>query len=144
MSERIRGETLSLEELLAATESPDAGALVVFGGTVRREHDGKKVTSIAYSAYGPVAERTLRELEEDVCARFDVTGCRLLHRTGSLDVGELSVLVVVRAAHRGEAFDAARYAIDTLKKTVPVWKREAYADGTEVYLQGETLPGAGG
>ena len=76
-------------------------------------------------------------------ARFDILSCVIRHRTGKLEVGELSVVVVVRAAHRAEAFVAGRFAIDTLKKTAPVWKREAYSDGTEVYLQGETLPGAG-
>jgi molybdopterin synthase catalytic subunit len=143
MSERVREAPLSVEELMSATESDEAGAVVVFGGTVRRQNEGKDVTAISYTAYEPLAERTFAELEQTVLERFPVTGCRVVHRVGALEIGELSVLVVVRAPHRGDAFEAARYAIDTLKKTAPVWKREAYSDGTEVYLQGETLPGAG-
>lgn len=143
MGEHIGEEPIDLDALLEATESPDAGAVVVFGGTVRRHHDGKAVTAIDYSAYEPLAEKALAEVEAQTLERFDVLSCRIRHRTGALQVGELSVLVVVRAAHRGEAFEAARHAIDTLKRTAPVWKREAYADGTEVYLQGEPLPGAG-
>lgn len=143
MSERVREAPLSVEELMAATESEDAGAVVVFGGTVRRHNEGKGVTAISYTAYEPLAERTFADLEQEVAERFPVTGCRIVHRVGALEIGELSVLVVVRAPHRGDAFEAARYAIDTLKKTAPVWKREAYDDGTEVHLQGEALPGAG-
>jgi len=76
-------------------------------------------------------------------ARLYILSCVIRHRVDKLEVGELSVVVVVRSAHRADAFEAGRFAIDTLKKTAPVWKREAYSDGTEVYLQGETLPGAG-
>ncbi len=143
MTERVDSVVIDLDELLAQTDSPDAGALVVFGGTVRRHHDGKAVTAIDYSAYEPLAERSLAEVEAEAMARFDILSCAIRHRTGKLEVGDLSVVVVVRAVHRAEAFEAGRFAIDTLKKTAPVWKREAYADGTEGYLQGETLPGAG-
>ncbi len=143
MTERVDSLPIDLDALLEATDSPDAGALVVFGGTVRRHHDGKSVTAIEYSAYPPLAEKALAEVEAEAMARFDILSCAIRHRTGQLQVGELSVLVVVRAAHRADAFEAGRFAIDTLKKTAPVWKREGYSDGTEVYLQGETLPGAG-
>lgn len=143
MSEHVGAAPIDLDALLEAGDSPDAGALVVFGGTVRRHHDGKSVTAIEYSAYEPLAEKALAEVEAETMERFDILSCLIRHRVGKLEVGELSVVVVVRAAHRAEAFEAGRYAIDTLKKTAPVWKREAYADGTEVYLQGEPLPGAG-
>ena len=143
MSERVDSAEIDLAALLEQTESPDAGALVVFGGTVRRHHAGKTVSGIDYSAYEPLAERALAEVEAQALARFDILSCTIRHRTGQLAIGDLSVVVVVRAAHRAEAFEAGRFAIDTLKRTAPVWKREAYSDGTEVYLQGETLPGAG-
>ena len=143
MNQRVDSAPIDLDALLEATDSPDAGALVVFGGTVRRHHDGKAVTAIEYSAYAPLAEKALAEVEAEAMARFDILSCAIRHRTGRLAVGELSVIVVVRAAHRADAFEAGRFAIDTLKKTAPVWKREGYSDGTEVYLQGETLPGAG-
>lgn len=141
MSDRVREAPLSVEALLAETENEDAGALVVFGGTVRRTNDGKGVTAISYSAYEPLAERTLADLEREVLERFAVNSCRIVHRVGELGIGDLSVLVVVRAPHRGDAFEAGRYAIDTLKRTAPVWKREAYDDGSEVHLQGEPLTG---
>lgn len=143
MTERVDSTVIDIDQLLEQTDSPDAGALVVFGGTVRRHHDGKAVTAIEYSAYEPLAEKALAEVEAEAMARFNILSCVIRHRTGKLEVGELSVVVVVRAAHRADAFEAGRFAIDTLKKTAPVWKREAYSDGTEVYLQGETLPGAG-
>jgi len=143
MPERVNSAEIALDSLLEETDSPDAGALVVFGGTVRQHHDGKAVTAIEYSAYKPLAEKALADVEAEAMARFDILSCVIRHRTGKLEVGELSVVVVVRAAHRADAFEAGRFAIDTLKETAPVWKREGYDDGTEVYLQGETLPGAG-
>ncbi len=141
--DHIGADVIDIEQLLAETDSPDAGAFVVFGGTVRRHHDAKSVTAIEYSAYEPLAEKALAEVEAETLAQFDVISCAIRHRTGRLQVGELSVVVVVRSAHRADAFAAGRFAIDTLKKTAPVWKRERYSDGSEVYLQGETLPGAG-
>jgi molybdopterin synthase catalytic subunit len=130
-------EALDFAALLAETADPEAGALVVFGGTVR--FDGR-VEAINYTAYAPLAARTLTELEAETRARFpDVRSCRLLHRLGLLKTGELSVLVVVRAGHRAEAFAAAHWAIDTLKVRVPVWKQEHYTDGTCEYLEGVPL-----
>jgi len=130
--DHIGADVIDIEQLLAETDSPDAGAFVVFGGTVRRHHDAKSVTAIEYSAYEPLAEKALAEVEAETLAQFDV-----------IFFFFLSVVVVVRSAHRADAFAAGRFAIDTLKKTAPVWKRERYSDGSEVYLQGETLPGAG-
>lgn len=143
MSTRVDRSAIDLNQLLTQTDSPDAGAFVVFGGTVRRHHDGKSVTAIEYSAYEPLAEKALAEVEAQAMAQFDILSCVIRHRVDRLEVGELSVAVVVRSAHRADAFAAGRFAIDTLKKTAPIWKREAYSDGTQVYLQGEQLPGAG-
>ncbi|AGY91075.1 hypothetical protein SPICUR_00230 [Spiribacter curvatus] len=143
MTERVDAAAIDLDQLFDDTASADAGAVVVFGGTVRRHHAGQSVTDIEYSAYAPLAERALATVESEALSRFDIISCAIRHRTGRLAVGELSVVVVVRAAHRAEAFDAARFAIDRLKATAPVWKRETYADGSQVYQQGETLPGAG-
>ena len=136
---RVVDEELNLDALLGATESPEAGAVVAFGGTVRLHHEGREVTHIEYTAYRPLAEKALARIEQETRERFDITGCRVLHRVGTLAIGELSVLVVVRAEHRAEAFEAARYAIDTIKQTVPVWKRETYADGTHTFVQGTPL-----
>lgn len=132
-------ETLDLAALLEETEDERCGALAVFGGTVRVDNEGRKVESIDYSAYEPLAVKTLQAIEAETKQRFAVHQCRLVHRTGKLKLGELSVLVVVRAGHRPEAFAAARWAIDTLKERLPVWKQEYYADGSSEYLKGNEI-----
>ena len=137
---RLTRDPLVLASLLEASATPAAGALVVFGGTVRDVNDGRAVTGIEYTAYEPLAERALADIEAETCARFAVESCQLRHRIGELVLGDLSVLVVVRAAHRDAAFAAARFAIDTLKQRVPVWKEERYAEGDSRFLEGQPLP----
>lgn len=141
MPDHITDQPLELEALLEETQSPESGALVVFAGTVRTHNEGRKVTAIDYSAYEPLAEKALAEIEQETLQRFDIARCRIRHRTGDLQIGDMSVVVVVRAAHRADAFEAGRYAIDTVKHKVPIWKREAYADGSHVYLKGCALQG---
>lgn len=133
---RLIKQTLDIETLLTQTDDPDCGALVVFGGTVRLD-DG--VQAIDYTAYAPLAEKALAEIEQETLQRFEIRHCRLAHRTGLLKLGELSVLVVVRAGHRGPAFEAARWAIDTLKARVPVWKEEHYRDGRSTFVEGQRI-----
>lgn len=135
----LTDQALDLAALLAETEDERCGALAVFGGTVRIDNDGQQVSGIDYTAYEPLAIKTLQALETETIERFGIHQCRLCHRTGRLALGELSVLVVVRAAHRPEAFEAARWAIDTLKARVPVWKQEHYADGSSEYLEGTEI-----
>ncbi|MFP4183645.1 MAG: molybdenum cofactor biosynthesis protein MoaE [Halorhodospira sp.] len=137
--EHVTDEPIALEALIAETAEPSAGALVVFSGTVRDHHEGRRVAAIAYSAYRPLAERVLAELEEEVCERFGAQACRIVHRVGELAVGEESVVVVVRAAHREAAFAGGRYAIDALKQRAPFWKEECYEDGTRAYREGVAL-----
>ncbi|MGH8458693.1 MAG: molybdenum cofactor biosynthesis protein MoaE, partial [Nevskiales bacterium] len=120
----LQTRALDLAALLHETDGPCSGALVVFGGTVRNENEGRPVTGMSYSAYAPLAEKALTEIEQDTLRRFDIQQCRIVHRIGELSLQEFSVLVVVRAAHRATAFDAARYAIDALKQRVPIWKEE--------------------
>ncbi len=139
MTAHLTEAPLDLDSLLATTAGPESGALVVFGGTVRNVHEGRAVQGMSYTAYAPLAEKTLSEIEAETRTRFDVTQCRLIHRLGELAVGELSVLVVVRAAHRDAAFKAARWAIDTLKQRVPIWKEEHYRDGKSAHLEGIEL-----
>lgn len=141
LSRWIQDGPLSLEALLAETEDPECGGLVVFGGTIRRDNHGKRVTRIRYDVHRPLAARTLAELEEEVKARFPVRHCRVQHRVGMLELGECSVWVVVRAKHRAEAFEASRYAIDQLKRRAPIWKEEFYEDGTSAFLEGCSLVG---
>lgn len=131
---------LDLDALMAETEDERCGALVVFGGTVRLANAGREVTSMDYSAYGPLAARTLADIERETIEAFDIHACRLQHRTGALALGEVSVYVVVRAVHRAAAFDAARHALEELKARVAVWKNEYYSDGTSAYLEGTEVP----
>lgn len=135
----ISDQSLNLDQLLAATADGECGALVVFGGTVRRHNRDREVAGIEYSAHGPLAEKTLTEIETETRERFGVSHCRLVHRVGDLEVGDVSVYAVVRAVHRAEAFDAARHAVEALKHRVAIWKHERYTDGTDAYLEGCTL-----
>lgn len=136
MLQHVTDQSLELDPLLTQTESEECGALVVFGGTVRLYNDGRKVTDINYSVYAPLAEKMLSEIEQETLRRFDIVRCEIRHRVGDLEIGDLSVVVVVRAAHRAAAFEAARYAIDTVKHQVPIWKYEVYADGSSAYVKG--------
>lgn len=139
MGARIQTAALSVDALIEETRSPNDGALIVFAGTVRRHNDGKEVAAIEYSAYLPVAERQLAAVEREAERRFAVTCCRIRHRIGPMAIGEASILIVVRAPHRGPAYEASRYAIDTVKQTVPIWKLESYTDGTRVHVRGTPL-----
>lgn len=136
---RLQDEPLDLASLLTETRDENCGALVVFGGTVRLDNEGRSVRSIDYTAHAALADKTLREIEQETREKFNVAQCRLVHRLGHLELGELSVLVVVRAGHRPEAFEAARWAIDTLKERVPIWKEEFYTEGDSEYLEGTPL-----
>lgn len=137
----LRADELDLDALMAETEDETCGALVVFGGTVRLANNGRDVTAMDYSAYGPLAARTMAEIEAETIERFGVAACRIQHRTGRLGLGAVSVYIVVRAVHRAEAFDAARHALEELKARVAVWKNEHYADGSSAYLEGTEVVG---
>ena len=136
---------LSVAEAIAWASSSDCGAVVTFSGTVRDNSDGRLgVTKLEYEAYRVVAERCLRDVAEAARGRWaDVRRIALLHRVGSLDVGEVAVVVVVTAPHRDEAFAAAQYCIDTLKATVPIWKCETWANGREWAQDPRPLAGSG-
>jgi MoaE-MoaD fusion protein len=125
---------LSEKALVAAVEDPGAGAVVLFSGVVRDQTGGRRVKFLEYEAHSPMAVAKMREIA--VAARQRYPGIRrlaLVHRVGRLEIGESSVLIAVSTAHRGEGFDACRFAIDTLKKTVPIWKKEFFEDG-EVWV----------
>ena len=135
----VTDKPLDLDALMRETENDTCGAMVVFSGTVRNHHDGRGVAGMNYSAYAPMADKVLAELEQETCQRFGVQECRIVHRTGRLGVGEASVLVVVRSHHRADAFEAGRFAIDTLKVRLPVWKEDFYTDGGSAYQEGVPL-----
>jgi molybdopterin synthase catalytic subunit len=111
-----------------------AGAVLAFVGTVRDSKHGRQVIGIDYEAYAPMAERELRRLANDIRSRFGARRVAVAHRIGRLAVGDPSVVIAVSTAHRAEGFDALRHAIETLKKNVPIWKKERFEDG-EVWVQ---------
>lgn len=144
MGQWIVERPLELDALLRETEDPACGGLAVFCGTIRDENEGRTVVALEYEAHVPLAEKTLREIEEEARERFAIRRCRIQHRVGRLEVGEASVAVVARAPHRDAALTAARWVIDQVKARLPIWKREEYADGERRYLDGRPLePGSG-
>jgi molybdopterin synthase catalytic subunit len=129
----IGESALPVAEAIQWATRPDCGAVVSFCGTVRDFSEGRDgVTSLEYETYDRYAEGKLEEVARSARARWPQVGrIALLHRVGTLAVEEVAVVVVVAAPHRGEAFDAARFCIDTLKTTVPLWKRETWANGVD-------------
>jgi molybdopterin synthase catalytic subunit len=131
---RITRNPLDAEAVRALEESVTTrgdGGVVTFQGVVRDNARGKQVRSLEYDAYIEMAEQQMAQIAAEVEARWEESTVALVHRIGRLEIGECSVAVVVACPHRGEAFEACRYAIDTLKSTVPIWKKEIYADGEE-------------
>lgn len=133
---RIQSTALSLDQLLAATERPDCGALAVFCGTVRNHHQGRAVTGLEYTSHVPLAERIIAEIEAETRSKFGVPVCRVQHRVGLLEIGGTAIVAVVRSAHRAEAFAALRHAVDATKHRAPIWKEEFYPDGTSSFVEG--------
>jgi molybdopterin synthase catalytic subunit len=126
---------------LAAEVSAHAhGALVLFVGTVRDVHDGRAVEGIEYAAYGAMAEKELALIVGEAGERYPAADIIVEHRTGRLALGEASVAIAVAHAHRGPAYEASRYVIEELKKRLPVWKREEYADGTREWVDPTRAP----
>lgn len=125
--------------IVSAIKGGGDGAVCVFDGIVRDNTRGRATLHLDYEAYEEMALRQMRTLREEAKAKFGVREIAIVHRLGRLFVGETSVLIAVSSAHRGAAFDACRYVIDTLKKTVPIWKREQFADGA-VWADGEPFP----
>ena len=138
MAELTR-EPIAVERLLAAVTRPDCGALALFLGTTRDHHQGRKVERLSYEAYEPMALAALEAIEQAAASRFEIAICRIAHRLGEVPLTESSVMVAVAAAHRGPAFEACRWAMDELKRTVPIWKKEHYAEGGEGWVEGARL-----
>ena len=128
-------------EIVAEMKTGPDGAVCVFDGIVRDNSRGRKTLHLDYEAYREMALDQMRGLAGEAVTRFGVRDVALVHRLGRLMVGETSVLVVVASAHRGAAFDACRWLIDTLKKTVPIWKKEQFLDGA-IWADGEPFPDA--
>src|SRR5262249_26522789 len=135
---RLTHEPIDSHALTEQVRRPDCGAVVTFLGTVRDLTDGRETVALDYEAYPGMAEKKMAEIEREARERWPVGEMMLVHRLGHLAVGEGRVAVAVSGPHRGQAFDACRYAIDRLKELVPIWKKENWADGTTEWVH----PGA--
>lgn len=136
---RIVREKIHSLAIVEGIKRPEDGAVAVFEGIVRNHSRNRRTLYLEYEAYEPMALKQLEELAEQARAQFAVREIAIVHRLGRLEIGEASVLIVVASAHRGAAFDACRWLIDTLKKTVPIWKKEHFEDGA-VWADGEPFP----
>jgi len=132
-------DRIATETILTRIKQPEDGAVVVFEGIVRDHTRGRRTLYLDYEAYEPMARRKLEELAEEALKRFEIREVALVHRLGRLQHTETSVFIAIASAHRAAAFDACRWLIDILKKTVPIWKKEYFEDGA-VWAEGEPFP----
>jgi MoaE-MoaD fusion protein len=132
----LTADPLDPARAAAEVETPDAGAVATFVGTVRRHSRERDVEYLDYEAFAEMAEPMLASLAEELVGKHDVCRIAIHHRIGRVEIGEASVVIAVSAPHRAAAFDACREAIDTLKQTIPLWKKEVYAGGEEWIGQG--------
>jgi len=135
----IVSEIIDTAALVEGIKRPEDGALAIFEGIVRNHSRGRTTGFLEYEAYEEMALRQMEELAKQALTQFQIRDLAMVHRTGRLEIGETSVAIVVASAHRAAAFDACRWLIDTLKRTVPIWKKEHFADGA-VWADGEPFP----
>ncbi len=132
-------ETIDAEKLVGAAKRGEDGAVLVFDGIVRNNSHGRQTLYLDYEAYEEMAAKQMAELARGALDRFGVRHVTMVHRLGKLEVGETSVLIVVASTHRGQGYEASRWLIDTLKQTVPIWKKEVFVDGA-VWAAGDPFP----
>ena len=132
-------EKIDTQEILDKLKHPEDGAAIVFEGVVRNNTRGRRTLYLDYEAYEEMALKQLEGLSVRALSEFKIRDVAIVHRLGRIEIGETSVSIVVASAHRGAAFDACRWLIDTLKKTVPIWKKEYFEDGA-VWADGEPFP----
>ncbi|HMQ46592.1 MAG TPA: molybdenum cofactor biosynthesis protein MoaE [Saprospiraceae bacterium] len=125
----LSSSPLSIETCIRLAESEQAGAIDVFIGTVRDQTEGRKVTHLEFEAYEPMAIAEMDKIAEAMAARWPIISVVIHHRTGFLKIGDVAVVIAVATPHRKAAFEACQYAIDTLKQTVPIWKKEVFEGG---------------
>lgn len=136
---RLTRERIVPHDIVPALKKPEDGAIVIFDGIVRNHSRGRRTLYLEYEAYESMALAQLQKLAAEASERFEVREAAIVHRLGRLEIGESSVLIAVFSAHRAAAFEACRWLIDTLKKTVPIWKKEYFEDGA-VWADGEPFP----
>ena len=136
---RLVRERIVAHAIVPGLERPEDGAIVIFDGIVRNNSRGRSTQYLDYESYEAMALKKLHEMAADALKQFAIRNLAVIHRLGRIEIGESSVLIAVFSAHRAAAFDACRWLIDTLKKTVPIWKKEHFADGA-VWADGEPFP----
>ena len=127
-------QPIDYQALTERVRSPQAGAVLLFLGTVREFTSGRQTLRLEYEAYPPMALSKMRELAEQAAQRWPLTEVAIVHRLGLLDLGEIIVAIAVSTPHRNQGFEAGRWLIDTLKEVVPVWKQENWSDGTQEWV----------
>jgi molybdopterin synthase catalytic subunit len=130
----LTNEPIDVSAVLEHAQSPLAGAVVLFLGTTREITGERRTESLDYECYPEMAAQKLQELEAEARRRWQLIECAIVHRLGHLEIGDPSVVVAVSSAHRQAAFEAGKWLIDTLKQTVPIWKKENWADGTTEWV----------
>lgn len=134
---RVTNQTIDLNQLIAYVTDPEAGAIATFVGTTRNHNEGRKVIALDYEAYPEMAEKELARIGADAKQQWPICRMAIVHRLGPVQIGEASVIIAVSSAHRDAAFAACRFAIEEIKKTVPIWKKEVYKGG-EVWIGTQT------
>jgi molybdopterin synthase catalytic subunit len=137
MWSRVTTHPIDPAAVLAEVGAAADGAVLLFLGTVRDHNDGRPVSGVRYEAYVEMAERVLSEIAREAAERLGTDRIAVVHRIGELAVGEASVAIAVSSPHRAEAFDACRYVIEEIKRRLPVWKEERYAEGASRWLEGQ-------
>ena len=135
---QLTHQPIDFAALTESVRSNQAGAVVLFLGTVREMTHGRQTVALDYDAYPEMAQAKLSELETEARSRWPVIECGIVHRLGHLELGDVSVAVAVSCPHRHQAFDAGRFLIDRLKEVVPIWKKENWPDGTTEWVHPET------
>ncbi len=139
----IVSEPIGPDHVLARVGSDEDGAVLLFLGVVRDHAEGRAVRGMRYDAYEEMARAVLGEIAGEAAARLGTDRVAVVHRTGDLAIGEVSVAIAVSSPHRAEAYEASRYVIEEIKKRLPVWKKEHYADGEAAWVEGVVPPGTG-
>ena len=130
---RLTDKAINLEELVEFVTDPDAGAIATFIGTTRNNNEGRRVIALDYDGYPEMAEKELARIGEDAKTKWPICRMAIIHRLGPVQITEASVIIAVSAGHRDAAFAACRFAIEEIKKTVPIWKKEVY-EGGEIWI----------
>jgi molybdopterin synthase catalytic subunit len=139
---RVTDKPIHLQELVDFVTDPEAGAVATFIGTTRNNNEGRRVIALDYEAYPEMAEKELARLGEEASKKWRICRMAIVHRVGPVRITEPSVMIAVSAAHREAAFTACRFAIEEIKRTVPIWKKEVY-EGGEIWIgtqSGQPLP----